>query len=70
MGRKIRSAPASWAWVSWTVKSVEVSVVKVASPATVSPSSSALATNWSRMPVEYTSSFFQMMKMFSPRPWS
>ena len=52
MGRNTRSAPACWAWVSWTEKSVAESVVKVALPTTFRPSFSASAMNLSLMPVE------------------
>ena len=45
-------------------------MVKVASPTTSRPRVSASFTNCSLMPVEYTSSFFQMIKTFSPRPCS
>ena len=66
MGRKTRSAPFFWASVSCTVKSVSLPSAKVVSLTISRPSSSALATKVSWMPLEYTSSFFQMTAILVP----
>ena len=70
MGRNTRSAPLSCALETCTEKSVALLSLNVVSLTISRFRAAASSTNVSRMPLEYTSSFFQMMAIFSPSPCS